>query len=88
MEDSVTDTVDELLMGLSLEMTKGDAIVAYALALEAIQELMFAPANYPDILVIIDDTRSHVQTASLAFGGDTELDEIDALLLLYRDKFD
>jgi hypothetical protein len=84
----VTNTVDELLMGTSLEMTKGDAIVAYALALDEIKGLQGSSSNYPEILDIIDDTRAGVQAAALALGGDTELNEIDTLLETYRTKFD
>ena len=88
MSDSVTDTVDELLAGTSLELTKGDAIIAYALALEEIQPLMWSSSNYDEIQGIIDAVRVEVQAAATALGSDPELLEIDALLELYRTKFD
>ncbi len=86
--NSSLSTVSSLLGGTSIEMYKGDAIVAYALALEEIQTLMYSPSDYSEILDIIDSTRDQVQTASTALGGDPELDEVDALLEQYRTKFD
>ncbi|MFO8071631.1 MAG: hypothetical protein R6V85_07125 [Polyangia bacterium] len=86
--DSVTATVDDLLLGTGTDMRKGDAIVDYALALEEIQSLMYTPSKYPQILEIIDETRQQVLTAADALGDDPELVEIGDLLLEYRTNFE
>ena len=88
MTDSTTNTVNELLAGVSPELTKGDAIIAYAKALEEIQPLMWSAADHPAVLEIIDATRTEVQDAAAALGSDPELLEIDSLLETYRTKFD
>ena len=86
--DTTTVTFDDLLVGTSPDLKKGDAIVGYAETLKAIQLLQTQIANYPAIRALIDDARDEVQEASAALGGDPDLQGIDALLLAYRGKFD
>ena len=77
-----------LLWGRSPEQLKGDAVIAYALTLAEIQDLMYSPSNDAIIRAKIDAALDVVAAAADVLAGDPELLDIDALLAEYRHKFE
>ncbi len=82
--DRFETTLGELLGAESPLLLKGNAIVAYAEALEATR---FMEYGDPEALVIIDGAIAEVEAARAVFPDDPDLAEIAELLELYREQF-
>jgi len=81
--DQVSYTLGQLGDLDTTLVQKGNAVVAYAKTLARVYDM--APG---EAVVLIDETRATVEAASGLLGGDSDLDEIDGLLLDYRALFE
>ncbi|MDD5309672.1 MAG: VWA domain-containing protein [Deltaproteobacteria bacterium] len=80
--DETTATVASLLEGTNRSLVKGNAIVAYAEALKTIQQTGPGPAADQ----VLAATLAVVKAADKTLGGDADLGQIEALILILRSK--
>jgi Ca-activated chloride channel family protein len=80
--DSLDTTLGDLLEGDNALLLKGDAIVAYAETLKALNDM-----SGEEALALIDKTLGIIQDAIDALGDDPDLLEIQSLLTQYRKQF-
>ncbi|MFO8073923.1 MAG: hypothetical protein R6V85_18835, partial [Polyangia bacterium] len=82
VDTALETTRGELWGGDNSLLLKGDAITAYADALDELEELSGQQA-----LDLIDETIAQVDQAAEALAGDPDLEEISNLLQTYRQQF-
>jgi len=81
--DSFETTLGELLEARGEMLLKGNAIVAYAQALDRLRGMYASEEAHQ----VIDDAMAEIEAARSALGTDPDLDEIAAYLNRYREFF-